>query len=54
MLSYLLIFFLVVALYMFIHKVVMKSRMQKQLGRKVADRELTSISSWMDEPKDRK
>ena len=54
MLLYLLLFFLLVALYMFIHKVVMKGRMQKQLGRKVADRELTSISAWMDEPKDRK
>jgi hypothetical protein len=49
-LLYLLIFLMIVATYMFIHKLVMKSRMQKQLGRKVQDRELTSISAWMDEP----
>lgn len=50
MLLYLFIFFLVVAIYMFIHKVVMKNMMQKRLGRKVQDRELTSISAWMEGP----
>lgn len=51
MLLYLVLFFLIVALVMFIHKLVMKSRMQKQLGRKVEDRELTSISAWMEDRK---
>lgn len=51
MLLYLVLFFLIVALVMFIHKLVMKSRMQKQLGRKVEDRELTSISAWMEDSK---
>ena len=50
MFLYVLIFFLVIALYMFIHKVVMKNIMQKRLGRKVEDRELTSISAWMEAP----
>ena len=35
---------------MFIHKVVMKGRMERTLGRKVQDRELTSISAWMETP----
>ncbi|MGH3851739.1 MAG: hypothetical protein ACRDRT_18950 [Pseudonocardiaceae bacterium] len=34
---------------MFIHKVIMKNAMEKKLGRKVQDRELTSISSWMED-----
>jgi hypothetical protein len=29
-------------------KLGLKSRMQRGLGRKVEDRELTSIASWMD------
>ncbi|HKO98399.1 MAG TPA: hypothetical protein VJU86_15485 [Pyrinomonadaceae bacterium] len=52
MLFYLVLFFMVVAAVMFIHKLVMKSRMQKALGRKVSDRELTSLTSWMEEPGD--
>jgi hypothetical protein len=34
---------------MFVHKLIWKSAMQKKLGRKVEDRELTSISAWMDD-----
>jgi hypothetical protein len=49
MLLWLVIFFLVIAMVMFVHKLIMKSKMQKQLGRKVDDRELTSISAWMDD-----
>ena len=52
MLTILLIFFLVGGLVMFIHKLIMKNRMEKQLGRKVQDRELTSITSWMEDSKD--
>ena len=52
MLAYLILFFLVIALFIFIHKVVMKRRMEKQLGRKVVDRELTSLTAWMEEPGD--
>ena len=49
MLVWLVLFFLIVALVMFVHKLIYKNRMQKKLGRKVEDRELTSISAWMDE-----
>lgn len=52
MLFYLVVFFLVIALFMFIHKIVMKRRMQRTLGRKVSDRELTSLTAWMEDPKD--
>jgi len=51
MLLYLLIFFGVVALFMFVHKVIWRSAMEKKLGRKVQDRELTSLTAWMEEPK---
>jgi hypothetical protein len=51
MLTILLALFLIGGLIMFIHKVIMKSAMQKKLGRKVEDRELTSISAWMDDDK---
>jgi hypothetical protein len=55
MLLWLVLFFLIGALFMFIHKVIWKRKMEKTLGRKVNDRELTSISAWMDEnPGDRK
>jgi hypothetical protein len=50
MLLYVFTFFIVVAIFMFIHKIVMKGRMERQLGRKVQDRELTSISAWMETP----
>lgn len=51
MLTILLILFVVGGLVMFIHKLVMKNAMEKKLGRKVQDRELTSISSWMEDGK---
>jgi hypothetical protein len=46
---YVLIFFLIVSLFLFIHKLVYKRRMERTLGRKVNDRELTSLTSWMEE-----
>ena len=52
MLLWLVLFFLVVALFMFIHKIIWKRVMEKKLGRKVQDRELTSISAWMETPRD--
>jgi hypothetical protein len=48
MLLYVLIFFAIVSLLLFIHKVVYKRRMERSLGRKVNDRELTSLTSWME------
>ncbi|HEX6186847.1 MAG TPA: hypothetical protein VFZ40_02100 [Pyrinomonadaceae bacterium] len=53
MLLWLVLFFLIVALVMFVHKLVMKNSMQKKLGRKVEDRELTSITAWMEDSKDK-
>ena len=46
------LFFIIIALVMFFHKLAMKGSMEKKLGRKVDDRELTSISAWMDDGKD--
>jgi hypothetical protein len=43
--------FVIGGIVMFIHKVIMKNAMEKKLGRKVQDRELTSISSWMEDGK---
>ena len=37
-----------VSLLLFIHKVIYKRRMERTLGRKVSDRELTSLTSWME------
>lgn len=54
MLLYLLIFFLLVSLFLFVHKLVYKRRMERSLGRKVSDRELTSLSSWMDAKEEEK
>lgn len=51
MLLWLVLFFVIIALVMFFHKLAMKNSMEKKLGRKVDDRELTSITAWMDEPK---
>jgi hypothetical protein len=48
LLLYLLIFFAAVSLFLFVHKLVYKRRMERSLGRKVNDRELTSLTSWMD------
>jgi hypothetical protein len=39
-----------VAIFMFVHKVIYKRRMEKQLGRKVDEREMTSLASWMNDP----
>jgi hypothetical protein len=52
MLDLMLLLFGAVTLYLFIHKLVYKKRMQRRLGRKVEDRELTSITSWMEAPPD--
>lgn len=49
MLTILVTLFLIGGAVMFIHKVIMKNAMEKKLGRKVQDRELTSISSWMED-----
>ena len=54
MLLWFALFFIVVGIFMFVHKLVYKSRMQKTLGRKVDDRELTSLSAWMNEDKNPK
>jgi hypothetical protein len=51
---YVLIFFLIVSLFLFIHKLVYKRRMERSLGRKVSDRELTSLTSWMEAPPEEK
>ena len=51
MLLWLVLFFLIVGLFMFIHKVIYKRRMENSLGRRVEDRELTSLSAWMDQNK---
>jgi hypothetical protein len=47
-LLYVLIFFAIVSIFLFVHKLVYKRRMERSLGRKVNDRELTSLTSWMD------
>ena len=52
MLLWIALFFIIIALVMFFHKLAMKSSMEKKLGRKVQDRELTSITSWMEDSKD--
>lgn len=46
------LFFIIVAIFMFLHKLVYKNRMEQQLGRKVDDRELTSFSAWMNDDKE--
>ena len=51
MLLWLALFFIIVGIFMFVHKLVYKNRMQQKLGRKVDDRELTSFSAWMDDDK---
>ena len=48
MLFYALVFMALVSLALFIHKVIYKRRMERTLGRKVNDRELTSLTSWME------
>ncbi len=54
MLFYLFLFFLIVSLFLFIHKLVYKRRMERSLGRKVDDRELTSFTAWMGAKADEK
>ena len=51
---YVLIFFAIVSLFLFVHKVIYKRRMERSLGRKVNDRELTSLTSWMEAPPEEK
>ena len=53
MLVYVFLLFVIIAIIMFIHKLIMKSKMQRQLGRKVQDRELTSITAWMEGPSEK-
>lgn len=53
MLFWLVLLFVIIALVMFFHKLAMKSSMQKKLGRRVEDRELTSITAWMEDNKDK-
>ncbi|HKP38064.1 MAG TPA: hypothetical protein VJT71_14500 [Pyrinomonadaceae bacterium] len=48
---WILLIFAIIALAMFFHKVAIKGSMEKKLGRKVQDRELTSITAWMDDGK---
>ena len=54
MLMWMVLLFVIIALVMFFHKLAMKGSMEKKLGRKVEDRELTSITAWMDDGKDSK
>lgn len=54
MLFYVLVFMALVSLFLFVHKLVYKRRMERSLGRKVNDRELTSLTSWMDATPDEK
>jgi hypothetical protein len=53
-LIYALIFMALVSLFLFVHKLVYKRRMERSLGRKVDDRELTSLAAWMDAKADEK
>ena len=45
---YVIIFMVIISLLLFVHKLVYKRRMERTLGRKVNDRELTSLTSWME------
>lgn len=55
MLLYLVLFFAIVSLLLFVHKIIYKRMMERKLGRKVQDRELTSLTSWMeDSPRDKR
>ena len=49
MLSWLLLLFIIGGTFMFVHKLIYKKRMEKSLGRKVQNRELTSLSAWMED-----
>jgi len=50
MLTAAILLIVVVAIYMFIHKVIYKRMMQKRLGRRVDERELSRLTSWMGAP----
>lgn len=39
---------IIISLFLFVQKVIFKRRLQRGLGRKVADHELTSLNAWMD------
>ena len=39
---------LLITIFMFVQKVVLKGRMERGLGRKVKASELTSLNAWMD------
>ena len=54
MLVYALIFIGLVSLFLFVHKLVYKRRMERSLGRKVDHRELTSFTAWMGAEADEK
>ena len=40
---------LIITIFMFAHKLAFKKGLETRLGRKVSDRELTSISAWMED-----
>jgi hypothetical protein len=44
---YLLSLVVVITIILFVQKVVMKSRLERGLGRGVKDHELTSLNAWM-------
>lgn len=48
MFLYALIAFLIISLIVWVGKLTLKKQLSKNLGRKVSDRELTSISTWME------
>ncbi len=54
MLTWMVLLFVIGGIFMFVHKLIYKRRMEKALGRKVQDRELTSLSSWMNQDNDPK
>jgi hypothetical protein len=41
-------FIILGSVWVFIRKVILKGRLEKGLGRRVRDNELTSITAWMD------
>lgn len=45
-------FIIFTAISSWVLKIKMRRRMERGLGRKVADRELTSINAWMQVPSD--
>jgi hypothetical protein len=45
---------MIIGLFLWVAKLGFKRRLSKGLGRKVSDRELTSITSWMEATPDEK